>query len=105
MNHRLQRFPVVAGSLRQLAFEGDSQFLLNRWKFSDVLNYPLSINDEAIQCLPQLDMNPDLDIPPCEDEVAKAIKQMSSGKAPGFSPLTPSLLRCSSQVAHLSFKS
>ena len=28
-------------------------------------------------------MNPDLDVPPCEHEVAKAIEQMSSGKAPG----------------------
>ena len=28
-------------------------------------------------------MNPDLEVPPYEDEVAKAIKQMSSGKSPG----------------------
>ena len=33
VNRRLQRFPVVASSLRQLAFEGVSQFLLNSWKF------------------------------------------------------------------------
>ena len=70
--------------------------------FCDVLNRQLSNNDEAIQRLPQMDKNPDLDVPPSEDEVAKAIKHMSSGKAP---VAMPSLLRCSSQVAHLSFKS
>jgi len=51
--------------------------------FCDVLNRQLSNNDEAIQRLPQMDKNPDLDVPPSEDEVAKAIKHMSSGKAPG----------------------
>ena len=58
---------------------------MERWVqyFSDVLNRPTSINDEAIQRFPQMDMNLDLDVPPCEDEATKAIKQMSSGKAPG----------------------
>ena len=48
-----------------------------------LLNRPLSINDAAIQRLPQVAVNPELDIPPSDDEVAKAIKQMSCGKDPG----------------------
>ena len=58
--------------------------IVERWvqHISDVVNRPTSINDEAIQRFPQVDMNPDLDVPPCEDEVTKAIKQMSSAKTP-----------------------
>ena len=33
VNRRLQRVPVIAGSLVQLTFEGCSGFLLYRWKF------------------------------------------------------------------------
>ncbi len=51
--------------------------------FNGILNCPSSINDEAIQCLPQVEINPDLDIPVSEDEVTKAVKQMLTGKAPG----------------------
>ena len=63
----------------------DKNEIVERWAehFDGVLNRPSSINDEALQRLPQVAVNPDLDIPPSEDEVAKAIKQMSSGKAPG----------------------
>ena len=63
----------------------DKNKIVERWAehFDGVLNQPSSINDAAIECLPQAAINPDLDIPPSEDEVAKAIKQMSCGKAPG----------------------
>jgi len=62
----------------------DKKEIVERWvqHISDVVNRPTSINDEAIQRFPQVDMNPDLDVPPCEDEVTKAIKQMSSAKTP-----------------------
>ena len=63
----------------------DKNKIVERWAehFDSVLNRPSSINDAAIQRLPQVAFNPELDIPPSEDEVAKAIKQMSCGKAPG----------------------
>ena len=63
----------------------DKGQILERWAehFNSVLNRPSSINDEAITRLPQVAVNPDLDIPPSADEVAKAFKQMSSGKAAG----------------------
>ena len=59
--------------------------LVERWAehFDGVLNRPSSINDAAIQRLPQVAINPELDTPPSEDEVAKAIKQMLCGEAPG----------------------
>ncbi len=47
-----------------------------------MLNRPAAINEEAIARLPQLATNQQLDIPPSSEEVSKAIKQMTSGKAP-----------------------
>uniref|UniRef100_A0A8C7WPE7 Reverse transcriptase domain-containing protein n=1 Tax=Oryzias sinensis TaxID=183150 RepID=A0A8C7WPE7_9TELE len=82
--------PPTSGSSPLLSADGatlitDKNKIVERWAehFNGVLNRPSSINDEAIQRLPQVDINPDLDIIPSEDEVAKAIKQMSTGKAPG----------------------
>ena len=59
--------------------------ILDRWleHFSAVLNRPADINAEAIAHLPQVETNTDLDRPPSEEEVKKAIKQLSTGKAPG----------------------
>ena len=51
--------------------------------FSAVLNRPADINVEAIARLPHVETNTDLDRPPSEEEVKKAIKQLSTGKAPG----------------------
>ena len=49
---------------------------------SAVLNRPEDINAEVIDRLPPVDTNTDLDRPPSEEEVKKAIKQLSTGKAP-----------------------
>ena len=59
--------------------------MLNRWAehFSAVLNRPADIDAEAIARLPQVETNTDLQRPPNEEEVKKAIKQLSSGKASG----------------------
>ena len=47
-----------------------------------MLNRPAQINDEAIARLPQVPINHQLVVFPTEKEVHKAIKQMSTGKAP-----------------------
>ena len=52
-------------------------------QFDGVLNRPSSINDEAINRLPQVECNPLLDELPTVSETVKAIKLLSSGKAPG----------------------
>ncbi|KAK3868796.1 hypothetical protein Pcinc_025834 [Petrolisthes cinctipes] len=82
--------PPSCGSSPLLSADGTTLLkgkkeILERWveHFDSVLNRPLSINNEAIARLPQVAINPDLDIPPSVEEVAKAFKQMSSGKAPG----------------------
>ena len=82
--------PSVSGSSPMLSADGstlitDKNELLERWArhFDGVLNRPSSINDEAIKRLPQVTINETLAIPPTEEEVNKASKQMSTGKAPG----------------------
>ena len=63
----------------------DKPAILNRWaeNFSAVLNRPADINAEDIARRPQVETNTDLDRPPSEEEVKKAIKQLYTGKAPG----------------------
>ena len=63
----------------------DKKQILDRWAehFNTVLNRPSSINNEAIDRLPQVPINETMDIPPSAEDVSKAIGQLSSGKAPG----------------------
>ena len=63
----------------------DKEAILKRWAehFDGVLNRPSSFNDEAINRLPQVECNPLLDEHPTVSETVKAIKLLSSGKAPG----------------------
>jgi exonuclease III len=82
--------PSTSGSSPMFNADGstlitDKNELLERWAehFDGVLNRPSSINDEAIERLPQVDTNEALAIPPTDEEVEKAVKQMSTGKAPG----------------------
>ena len=60
--------------------------ILKRWAehFDGVLNRPSSINDETLNKLPQVECNPLLDELPTISETVKAIKLLSSGKAPGL---------------------
>ena len=53
------------------------------WTLWCVLNRPSSVNDEAINRLPQVECNLLLDELPTISETVKAIKLLSSGKAPG----------------------
>ena len=82
--------PQSSGTTRLLSADGtslltDKEAILKRWAehFDGVLNRPLSINDEAINRLPQVECNPLLDELPTVSETVKAIKLLSSGKAPG----------------------
>ena len=63
----------------------DKEAILKRWAehFDGFLNRPSSINDEAINRLPQVECNPLLDELPTVSETMKAIKHLSSDKAPG----------------------
>ena len=82
--------PQSSGTTPLLSADGtslltDKEAILKRWAehFDGVLNRPSSINEEAINRLPQLECNPLLDELPTVSETVKAIKLLSSGKAPG----------------------
>ncbi|BHF63473.1 hypothetical protein SprV_0200646500 [Sparganum proliferum] len=59
--------------------------ILQRWAehFRGVPNRPSAISDAAIDRLPQVETNEDLDLPPSLQETIRAVQQLSSGKAPG----------------------
>ena len=56
-----------------------------RWRehFSQLLNRPSSVDQSALDQVPQQQAIEELDNPPSMDEMKKAIKQMSCGKASG----------------------
>nr|VZI32488.1 unnamed protein product [Spirometra erinaceieuropaei] len=59
--------------------------ILKRWAehIRGVLNRPSIISDAAIERLPQVETNMDIDLPPSLQETIRAVQQLSSGKAPG----------------------
>ena len=63
----------------------DKNVILERWAehFHSVLNRPSSIDGETIDCLPQVEVNPSLAELPTEEEILRAIRLLSCGKAPG----------------------
>ncbi|XP_056681327.1 uncharacterized protein LOC103092919 [Monodelphis domestica] len=63
----------------------DKKGISNRWKehLSQLINRPSSVNQSTLDQIPQNHSIEQLDVPPSIDEVQKAIKQMSVGKAPG----------------------
>ena len=82
--------PQSSGTTPLLSADGtslltDKETILKRWAehFDGVLNPPSSISDEAINRLPQVECNQLLDELPTISETVKAIKSLSSGKAPG----------------------
>jgi len=93
--------PQSSGSSPLLSADGstlitEKEKILERWAehFNSVLNRPSSINDEAIQRLPQVEINSSLDKTPTITEVNKAIKQLSCGKAPGSDAIPAEIYKC-----------
>ena len=79
-----------SGTIPLLSADGtslltDKEAILKRWAehFNSVLNRPSSINDDAINRLPQVECNLLLDQFSTVSETVKAIKLLSSGKAAG----------------------
>ena len=82
--------PQSSGTTPILSADGtslltDKEVILKRWAehFDSVLNWPSSITGDAINTLPQVEYNLLLDEFPTIAETVKAIKLLSSGKAPG----------------------
>ena len=82
--------PKSSGATTLLSADGntlltDKEAILERWAehFNSMLNRPSSINQDAIDRLPQIECNVLLDEFPTVTETRKAVQQLSSGKAPG----------------------
>nr|VZI35215.1 unnamed protein product [Spirometra erinaceieuropaei] len=82
--------PPTKGTAPLLSADGSTLLtektqILQRWAehFRGVLNRPSAISDAAIERLPQVQTNAQLDLPPSLQETIRAVQQLSSGKAPG----------------------
>ena len=96
--------PTSSGAHPLLSTDGtelisDKEKILERWAehFNSVLNRPSTINEEAINRLPQVPVDNALADPPTKKEVTKAIKQLSSGKAPGSDAIPAEIYASGSQ--------
>ncbi|VDM02484.1 unnamed protein product [Schistocephalus solidus] len=88
--------PYIKGTAPLLSFDGtilltEKLRILQRWAehFRSVLNCSSAISDAAIDRLPRVDTNNDLDLPPSLPETIWAVQQISSGKAPGSDAIPP----------------
>ena len=82
--------PTSTGSSPLLSANGtklisEKNKILKKWAehFDGLQNRPSSINNKAIERLPQVPVNELLDITPTLGNVQIAIRQLSGGKAPG----------------------
>nr|VZI47526.1 unnamed protein product [Spirometra erinaceieuropaei] len=83
--------PPTKGTAPLLSADGNTLLtektqILQRWAehFRGVLNRPSIISDAAIERLPQVETNVNLDLPPSPQETIRAVQQLPSGKAPGL---------------------
>lgn len=83
--------PTTSGSLFPLLSADGSTLItdkvrvLERWaeRFDSILNRPSTINEDAINRLPQVPVEETMDALPTSVEIHKAVRLLSSGKAPG----------------------
>ncbi|VDL91372.1 unnamed protein product [Schistocephalus solidus] len=96
--------PCIKGSAPLLSSDGttlltEKSQILKRWAehFRNVLNCSSAISDAAIDRLPQVDTNNDLEMPPSLPKTIRAVQQISSGKAPGYDAIPPEV-RCLNRI-------
>ena len=72
-----------------------------RWRehFSTLLNRPSSVDSSALEQISQKPTVESLDLPPTMEEIQKAIKQTSSGKAPGMDGIPAEIFKAAGPVA------
>ncbi|PFX31654.1 Transposon TX1 uncharacterized 149 kDa protein [Stylophora pistillata] len=78
-----------------------------RWReyFSILLNRSSTVSNEALDQIPQRPTIDSLDLPPSMEEVQKAIKQTSSGKAPGKDGIPAEIYKAAGPVTLNAFHS
>ncbi|VDM02255.1 unnamed protein product [Schistocephalus solidus] len=92
--------PCIKGSAPLLSSDGttlltEKSQILKRWAkhFRNVLNCSSAISVAAIDRLPQVDTNNDLELPPSKPETIRAVQQISSGRAPGSDAIPPEIYK------------
>ena len=75
--------PLLRADGSTLLTDNDAILKRRAEHFNSVLNRPSSVNDNAINRLPQIECNVLLDELTTVTETRKAIQHLSSGKAPG----------------------
>nr|VZI26313.1 unnamed protein product [Spirometra erinaceieuropaei] len=102
--------PPTKGTAPLLSADGNTLLtektqILQRWAehFRGVLNRSSAISDVAIERLPQVETNVDLDLPPSLQETIRAVQQLSSGKAPGSDTMPAEIYKngCPQLMDHL----
>ena len=104
--------PSKSGTTPLLSSDGvtlikDKQGINDRWKdhFSQLLNLPSSVDQAALDLIPQNPTLNHLDDPPSFEEIQKATKQMSAGKAAGKDGIPAELFKALSEEAMQTFQS
>ena len=79
----------------------DKEGITARWAehFSTLLNRPSSVEEQALDRIPQRPVQENLDIPPTLEEVFKAVKQTSAGKSAGKDNIPAELFKEASTKA------
>ncbi|VDM02125.1 unnamed protein product [Schistocephalus solidus] len=92
--------PCTKGTALLLSSDGttlltEKSQILERWAehFRSVHYCSSAISDAAIDRLPQVDTNKDMDLPPSLAETIRAVQQISSGKAPGSDAIPPEVYK------------
>lgn len=90
--------PILSQDGQTLLVEQDK--ILNRWAehFKQVLNAPSVIDLPTFHSLPQEPVQHELDLPPTQYEVLKAISSLKCGKAPGMDGLSAELLKAGGKI-------
>jgi len=78
----------------------DRAGILSRWAehFNSILNQISEFDDSVVNEIPDWEVDDNLMIPPDATDVARAISQLSSGKAAGLDGLSPELLNIESRI-------
>ncbi|XP_048577995.1 craniofacial development protein 2-like [Nematostella vectensis] len=104
--------PSKSGSAPLLSADGatlikDKTAINMRWRehFSQLLNRPSSVDQSALDQIPQQLLIEELSDPPSMEELTKAIKQMSSGKAAGKDGIPAEVYKALSDEALHTFHS
>ncbi|VDL94054.1 unnamed protein product [Schistocephalus solidus] len=92
--------PCIKGTAPLLSSEcttllTEKSQILKRWDedFRSVLNYSSAIYYSAIDRLPHVDLNNDLDLPRSLTETIRTVQQISGGKAPGTDAFPPEVYK------------